>query len=212
MQVHGHDWRTGPCARSHLVSPYFVPTAAGVQALAALRQDGIRVLGDDQLAVPATDVAAGARGLREAAQGAAATRRGALRDAARPRRAPAPHGCTRDWAVQASSLHAKTFAVDRTRVYVGSFNFDPRSALLNTEMGLIIDSPPLARQIEQAFDAQIPGQSYRVQLLDSGKLQWQSGQADSSTPPTVYTVEPGSNWLSRWGMRALALLPIEWLL
>ena len=111
-----------------------------------------------------------------------------------------------------SSLHAKTFAVDGARAFVGSFNFDPRSALLNTEMGVIIDSPVLTRQIEQAFDAQIPAQSYRVQLSSSGELQWQSGPQDDGTPPTLYTVEPGSRWWSRWGLTLMSWLPIEWLL
>lgn len=51
-----------------------------------------------------------------------------------------------------SSLHAKTFAIDGERAFSGSFNFDPRSALLNTERGFVIDCPVLARQIDQAFD------------------------------------------------------------
>src|SRR5690606_22057425 len=46
-----------------------------------------------------------------------------------------------------ASLHAKTFAVDGKRIFVGSFNFDPRSFNLNTELGFVIDSPALARQI-----------------------------------------------------------------
>lgn len=50
-----------------------------------------------------------------------------------------------------SSLHAKTFAVDGTRVFVGSLSFDPRSANLNTELGLVIESPMLARRIQSSF-------------------------------------------------------------
>ena len=49
-----------------------------------------------------------------------------------------------------SSLHAKTFAVDGSRVFVGSFNFDPRSATLNTELGFVIDSPAVVQAIEAA--------------------------------------------------------------
>jgi putative cardiolipin synthase len=44
----------------------------------------------------------------------------------------------------ASGLHAKTLSVDRARVVIGSFNFDLRSTKLNTEMGVVIDSPALA--------------------------------------------------------------------
>jgi putative cardiolipin synthase len=43
-----------------------------------------------------------------------------------------------------ASLHVKTFAIDRSRIFVGSFNFDPRSAGLNTEMGVVVESPRLA--------------------------------------------------------------------
>lgn len=54
-----------------------------------------------------------------------------------------------------SSLHSKTFSVDRSRVFIGSFNFDPRSARLNTEMDFVIDSPALAQKIEAAFNSSI---------------------------------------------------------
>ena len=64
-----------------------------------------------------------------------------------------------------ASLHAKTFAVDGRRLFVGSFNFDERSALLNTEMGLLIDSPVLAANlVSQAFDEEVPRRAYEVRL------------------------------------------------
>jgi phosphatidylserine/phosphatidylglycerophosphate/cardiolipin synthase-like enzyme len=50
-----------------------------------------------------------------------------------------------------SSLHLKTFSVDRARVFIGPFHFDPRSAELSTELGFVIASPALAQQIESAF-------------------------------------------------------------
>jgi len=52
----------------------------------------------------------------------------------------------------------------------------------------------------------------RPTLWSLRKLQWQSRQKGSGTPPTVYSVEPGSSWLSRWDLLMLAQLPIEWLL
>src|SRR5690606_7099997 len=61
-----------------------------------------------------------------------------------------------------SSLHAKTFAVDQKRIFIGSFNFDPRSANLNTELGFVIESPDMARQIGVLFDEAIPEMSYEV--------------------------------------------------
>jgi phosphatidylserine/phosphatidylglycerophosphate/cardiolipin synthase-like enzyme len=47
----------------------------------------------------------------------------------------------------ASSLHAKTFSADRSTVFIGSFNFDPRSARFNTELGFVIECPALAARI-----------------------------------------------------------------
>src|SRR4029434_10299223 len=47
-----------------------------------------------------------------------------------------------------ASLHAKLFSVDRSRVFIGSFNFDPRSVELNSEMGVVIDSPALGHIVD----------------------------------------------------------------
>jgi putative cardiolipin synthase len=58
-------------------------------------------------------------------------------------------------------LHAKTFALDGARIFVGSFNFDQRSAHLNTEMGLVIESPYLAQRLSSALDVALPGVALR---------------------------------------------------
>lgn len=50
-----------------------------------------------------------------------------------------------------ASLHAKTFSIDGKTVFIGSFNFDPRSTLLNTEMGFVIESETLAQLIDKRF-------------------------------------------------------------
>jgi len=108
-----------------------------------------------------------------------------------------------------ASLHAKTFSVDRARGFVGSFNFDPRSAQLNTEMGFVIDSPALARRIETDFEQRIPENAYEVRLSESGALYWierRDGQL------LRHDREPGASLWRRAGVRLLSLLPIEWLL
>src|SRR5690606_26852688 len=79
----------------------------------------------------------------------------------------------------ATTLHAKTFAADRRRLFVGSFNFDPRSMHLNTELGFVIDSPPLAEGISDAFEDLIPRAAYEVVLDDDGQLNWIERRADS---------------------------------
>ena len=88
-----------------------------------------------------------------------------------------------------SGLHAKTFAVDGERIFVGSFNFDPRSALLNTEMGLVIDSPVLAQRLAEGFDTDVPWIAYEVRLAPDGRsLQWVERSAAGEK---VYDTEPG---------------------
>jgi len=107
------------------------------------------------------------------------------------------------------SLHAKVFVFDRARVFVGSANFDLRSFHLNTEVGLIIDSPELARQAVQRFDAiTIPANSYAVKLA-------------SSLEPTVHWVtedkgkaveldtEPGHAFMRELLVGAVSILPID---
>ena len=71
-----------------------------------------------------------------------------------------------------SSLHAKTFAVDGKRLFVGSFNFDPRSVNLNTELGFIIESPEMAQALSRSFEQVLPYRSYRVELDDKDELVW----------------------------------------
>lgn len=76
-----------------------------------------------------------------------------------------------------SSLHAKTLVMDQRLLVVGTMNLDLRSALQNTEAGIVIRSNALSAelspQIEQAIKA-----SYRVELRD-GKLAWLPPEGDS---------------------------------
>jgi putative cardiolipin synthase len=92
---------------------------------------------------------------------------------------------------------------------VGSFNFDPRSERLNTEMGFVIDSPELAQRIADNFANEIPERSYEVRLSKSRKLQWME-RSDSGA--IVHDVEPGTTFLERAMVAVLSVLPIEWLL
>jgi putative cardiolipin synthase len=110
----------------------------------------------------------------------------------------------------ASSLHAKTFAVDRTRIFVGSFNLDPRSVRLNTEMGAVLESPALAKRLSEAFDTAIPDSAYEVRLAAGGKgLEWRERTAAGEV---VHPIEPQTGLLKRLWIEFLSLLPIEWLL
>ena len=108
-----------------------------------------------------------------------------------------------------SSLHAKTFAIDRKRLFVGSFNFDPRSANLNTELGFVIESPALAEELTRRFDAGAARSAYAVHLSDSGRLYWTATEQGDTAR---YDTEPGTTWLQRATVTLLSWLPIESLL
>jgi putative cardiolipin synthase len=108
-----------------------------------------------------------------------------------------------------ASLHAKTFAVDREQLFVGSFNFDPRSAALNTEMGLVIRSSVLAGRVVQSFVDRIPAAAYEVQLTPKGELQWIERRAQGEV---VYHTDPGTSGWRRFSVAVMSLFPVDWLL
>lgn len=110
------------------------------------------------------------------------------------------------------SLHAKLFVLDRKQLFIGSMNFDQRSMHLNTEIGLIIDSPELAQQIASRFEAMVqPANSYRLALQanDAGvasTLVWHT-QEDSQS--VQYDVEPARSIWQRTLAHILSLLPLD---
>jgi len=190
-----------------LVSPYFVPTAAGAAAFREMAEHGvhIRILTNS---LDATDVAAVHAGYAKRRKGllnAGIT----LYEMRRLLPGTGRAKGTGPFGSSGSSLHAKTFAVDGERVFVGSFNFDPRSANLNTELGFIIDSPELARQIQEAFDDAIPAAAYEVRLSREGRLYWLDRQGET---PIRYDREPYTGFWKRVVVFLLSRLPIEWLL
>lgn len=204
---------TGPIQqRLDLVSPYFVPTREGVEAFAQLRAQGlqVRILTNSLQATDVTIVHSGYAKYRKPLLEAGVELYEML--------AQAPEYSSEEERLKlnltnlgssGSSLHSKTFAVDGQRAFVGSFNFDPRSMHLNTEMGLLIDSPTLAQGIHRTFDQTVPQRSYRVTLGEAGQLRWHSGVGN---PPPVYDTEPNTRWYQRWILRFLGWLPIEWML
>lgn len=109
-----------------------------------------------------------------------------------------------------ASLHAKTFAVDGSKIFIGSFNFDPRSAMLNCEMGLLIDSETLAKKIGDAFDGPLDQVSYRPQLTPENKMIWKESLADGDM--NIYQEEPGATWLQQIALTVIGTLPVEWML
>jgi putative cardiolipin synthase len=90
-----------------------------------------------------------------------------------------------------SSLHSKAMIFDQQKSFIGSFNFDPRSVLWNTEVGVLVDSPELAARVrELAFQGMAPAMSYQAKL-ENGQIVWVT--EDDGKLHTL-TKEPGSWW------------------
>ena len=197
-----------------IVSPYLVPGRAELELLRQLRERGvrIRILTNSLASTDMPIVHAGYRNYRvpllqmgvelyevRKKLGAPETSRGSLKSP----------------SAGAFALHAKVFVFDRERAFVGSMNFDRRSLRINTELGLIIDSPQLAREIAARFDAITqPANSFQVVLApgsssDFPVIEWRGLEKGSFVS---LDNEPGVKPLKRSWIETLSLLPLEGLL
>jgi putative cardiolipin synthase len=103
-----------------------------------------------------------------------------------------------------SSLHTKAMIFDRQKTFVGSFNFDPRSVLWNTEVGVLVDSPELTEYVrELALQGMAPAISYEAKL-ENNRLVWVT--EDNGKIHTLYK-EPSDWWrrLNAWFSSAVGL-------
>ena len=199
-----------PEFRLDLISPYFVPTQAGIQGFAELASNPnltIRILTNSYEATDVSVVHAGYMKRRKALLQSGLE----LYELKHQSSGHLQKVGKNTFGSSGSSLHAKTFSIDEKRVFIGSFNFDPRSANLNTELGFVIYSPKLAKEISGLFDKQIPYESYQVVLNEQNKTHWIEREQQNSVPQ-VYHTEPSTGFFSRWWLWFLSKLPIEWLL
>jgi putative cardiolipin synthase len=181
-----------------IVSPFFVPRAIGRDMLTGLAGSGVkvRVLTNGAESADVDAACAAYRTYRKDLLKAGVD----LFELKRASAGAEPKGAK-------TSLHAKTLAIDRAQIYVGSFNFDPRSANLNTEIGFVIDSPELAGELSRAFEEAVPLNAYQLEL-EEGDIVWleRSGRGEK---PQRLTDEPGAGFWRRTWLGFLAILPIE---
>ena len=195
-----------PTTELALVSAYFVPGGAGVAYLAALARSGVKVSVLTN-SLEATDVAAVHSGYAKWRQSmlAAGVRLWEMKRSATATSVP----LSRSGGSSGSSLHTKTFEVDRAQVFIGSFNFDPRSRRLNTELGFVIDSPSMATDISETMSVRLAERAYRLRLSPEGSIHWIELVQGREI---VHDTEPGTTFWQRFGVGVLSVLPIEWLL
>lgn len=181
-------------------SPYFIPGPAGAVTLEGLARAGRRIsILTNSLA--ATDVIAvhGAYARYRKSLVAAGVALYELKPEPRRHRASL-------FGSRTASLHTKAFVIDGQQGFVGSFNLDPRSRSINTEMGLLFRCPKLVQQLTTAFETQMsPGFSYRVEV-QKGRLVWMDEREGRML---AHLSEPGAPLRRLIPARLIAWLPIE---
>jgi putative cardiolipin synthase len=109
-----------------------------------------------------------------------------------------------------AALHTKALAFDRRSIFVGSFNLDPRSATINTEIGVYVESEGLAEDlIDSMNEGVLPESSYHVTLDENDELIWTT-EMDGQLIETHE--EPGTSFGRRFMIGLIHILPIEHLL
>jgi len=105
-----------------------------------------------------------------------------------------------------ATLHTKAFLVDDDTLFLGSFNWDPRSAIYNTELGVVIESAEIGADVVNMIDTGLARGAYRLELDEKGSIRW----LDEAGPETVVlTSEPDVSWWRLLGVNLGRLLPIR---
>lgn len=189
-----------------ILSAYLVPGEEGVRFLRQLSEKGIKIkILTNSLA--STDVAAvhaGYAKYRRELLKAGIELYELKKTSERP-----PHG-NKISGSSGASLHAKSFIFDREVLFIGSFNFDPRSYRENTELGLIFHSPQLARKIGGHLDKTIHDNAYKLELMTTREgnevLKWIEYDGDRQI---IHYREPDVSLWRRLFVGFASLLPIE---
>jgi putative cardiolipin synthase len=191
-----------------IFSPYFVPGRAGTAFLAELCKRGVRVriltnsLASTDVAVVHAGYARYRRDLLRAGVELYELDRQMTRQERREKQGTS--------GSSAASLHAKSFVLDRQRVFIGSMNLDPRSVVENSEIGVMLEQPGIAGGMAEWFDRHIESLAFRVRLEAAAdgteSLRWY-GMQDGAT--VTFDHEPHTGFWRRFGIGLMRLLPVE---
>jgi putative cardiolipin synthase len=185
-----------------VVSPYFVPRKKGVEFFSALQARGVNVtIVTNSLAANNQITVHG---------GYAPSRKPLLENGVRIFEVRPDAEIAGSEIVAGSgakaTLHTKSFLVDRESIFVGSFNFDPRSANLNTESGVIIESSSMGQFFGNMFDSRIASQTYELFLDSKGRLRWRGFENGQEV---IYDKEPQATFRQRFLAGLMRLIPIR---
>ncbi len=194
-----------------LISPYMIPSDSGVTMLGSMVKRGveIHILTNSLAATDEPAVHAGYEAHRlDLLQGGV--------DLYEFRPIDGKEAESSAGTSSGSSLHTKAMVIDHNTVFIGSMNFDPRSRYLNTEMGVVAESPALAAAMEAYFaSATKPEKSYHVTLepvrpgSDRKVVRWRGTTNGKSVE---YRHDPDTSIWKRMKVKMMRTLPIEGLL
>ena len=106
-----------------------------------------------------------------------------------------------------TGLHTKAMVFDNNAVFIGSFNLDPRSAAINTEGGLYIESPKIARELLTHMSKVTKQKnSYKVMLDSKNRLFWVT---EIDGKQVIYHSEPEVDAWKQFKSNFIEILPIE---
>ncbi|WP_413576251.1 phospholipase D family protein [Bdellovibrio sp. HCB290] len=176
-----------------MISPYFVPGDDGVEALKKKVEAGTRitVLTNSLASGDVAVVFSGYKGYRkDLIKGGLALYELKPKDHKNLVKKKKSLGSSSSHA----GLHGKTLVFDRKKILVGSMNLDPRSVYLNTEVGVIIDSPEMAEQFSAQFEENLPEIAYQLGLNEKSALTWTTYE---NGVKETFTSEPETSWWQR---------------
>ncbi|EJL77025.1 phosphatidylserine/phosphatidylglycerophosphate/cardiolipin synthase [Variovorax sp. CF313] len=188
-------------------TPYLIPGPTGMESIRFVRGKGVSY-GIVTNSLAATDQSLAHTGYRR--YRAEMLRLGVALYEVSPRRVEQ----TRRFGTYGSAsgrLHGKSAVIDRNIVFLGSMNFDPRSKLHNTEVGIFIFSPQIAQQVTSLIGFIRLDGAYQLQLGLTGAVEWVS-PASGDGADTILHQEPETDFWSRWKIDLLAPLVPEDLL
>jgi putative cardiolipin synthase len=188
-----------------VISPYFVPGSQGVALMRELVNRGvhIRVLTNSLASTDAPIVHNGYARYR-----VALLRMGVELSEVRPKLGQ-KRARFHPFKSSNASLHAKAFVIDQKTVFIGSLNMDERSARFNSELGLVMRSPEIARQVTSLLDDISAEGSYKLSLDSRGRIVWSSGEGEDKK---IWHRDPETTRWQRFALKLLAPFAPEELL
>jgi putative cardiolipin synthase len=175
-----------------IISPYFVPGEQGTDALLAIAHQGasVRILTNS---LASNDVAA-------VHGGYASRRKDLLAGGVELWEIKPTGGMQVQSSVKGSSgaaLHTKAMAMDSERLFVGSYNLDPRSTSLNCEQGVLVESAALAAQLNDLFAVMTSADRAWSVDLENNNLSWTDGTDTFDRDPLASAGRRFQAWFAR---------------